>query len=170
MYNDPVAPPPGASYHGAPGRSRVPRIMGILMLTFGGLGLLWTLGMVSEGPRSLMSGYWLVLQLAVSAVHLTAGALALRHHPVAPLVASIYGATTFLAGIAVLPPICQPLPEAPAGASPFMHGLDYMLTVLAIYAQLFCRVMWAVLVVVLMNTAAARRTCRTTDNGGIAHR
>ncbi len=135
------------------------RVLGILMLTFAGLGLLFTISLAALGSGWLPAPGWLALELGVSATHVAAAVGALGHKPWARAMATVYAVMTVVVGILLLgaPQGClQVPPEAPAGHSPFMHGLDHMLTqgllVLAMWLQLGLRLIWAVLILVLMNT------------------
>jgi hypothetical protein len=135
--------------------------MGILMLCFGGLGLLHTLALSALLLGRVHGGDWLVLELTISALHLAAGVTALRYHRAAPPLATIYGAATVLVGIAVvLSHACQPIPAAPDGQSPFMHGIGHAmeeaLIGLAILVQVGLRTVWAIVAVVIMNSVRAQ--------------
>jgi hypothetical protein len=135
------------------------RVLGILMLTFASLGLLFTIILAALGPGWLQAPHWLALELGVSATHLVAAVGACGYKPWARAMATVYAVLTVVVGILLLgatPGCLQPPPEAPAGHSPFMHGLDHMLTqgllMLAAWLQVGLRLIWALLVLVLMNT------------------
>lgn len=149
--------------------SGIPRVIGSSMLCFGALGVVWTVFLATEEPETLGAGAWLVLEMGVSALHLAAGAAAIRRHRSAPLLAGIYAGATILVGLLLLPPMCRPPPEAPEDRSPMMEGLDHMVTGLAIWAQVGLRVVWALIAAIAMNTTEARQGFRsgTEDDGGV---
>ena len=160
--------PPG--YGLAPARSSIPKVMGILMIIFAGLGLLFSLaGMaaaaaqdvsrltpVEVGRLKLFNLVSHLSGLAAGGLHLAAGTLAVVYHRAAPLWSTLYAGLALLRVIVVASLYYAWLaPIVTRGTSKaFSQGYGVGIVVGSVILAA-----WPVVVVALMNREAARTAC-----------
>jgi hypothetical protein len=164
--------PPPEQYPGArPQRSAIPKVMGILMIVFAGIGLLGTVvDLVREPsfdriPAKVVEEFRTFSQisqltgLVVSLVHLVAGILCVMYRRVGRLLANVYGVLATIRVIVVmtllygwLAPIFDRLP---LGVGETAKSYIFAAIVVASVLSLA----WPVLIFVLMNVKGARAAC-----------
>lgn len=176
-YPPPGYPSPGYGAYGAPRRSAIPKVMGILMIIFASLGILGALiGLATGGGFGLPSGggfgqrmqeelsqYTRVtngIALPVAFLHLLAGIWAVRYRRSAPLLATSYAVVTILNQILTafllfswyLPALERALPMR------FFEQMRAAMMVGFVFGLLI-GLTWPLLVLILMNRPAAKEAC-----------
>lgn len=165
--NQPYPPPPG--HHQPKKRSSIPMVIGILMLVFGGLGLLFTLiGFAGDSSSPFMDSEfkdkWETFQtwetvsrllgLVLGLLHVFGGIQAVRYARNAPTLAMAYGWTAIAFNLisvilvfAWLKPMFEGIPAAGAivGFAAVMGGIIGMA--------------WPIIVLALMSRPAAKEAC-----------
>jgi hypothetical protein len=161
MYPNPYAPQPGSR------RSPIPKVIGILLIVFGSLGLLGGLiGLVGdndmkhllEGDRlktfTTITTVFTVIGLGVSFLQLMTGMSCVRYKSGAPGLAVIYGIITMvfqLANIVVVFTYLKPMLDGIPGAGA-MFGIILIFTTIITMA-------WPIVVLALMTRPAAKAAC-----------
>lgn len=163
--------------YGAPRRSAIPKVMGILMIIFGGLGILSALvGLATGGGFGMPSGpgamdklreeltaYTQVtngISLPLAIFHLVAGVWAVLYKRAAPLLATTYATLAMLNQVLAafllfswyLPAMERLLPSSMAG--PMRMGM-----MVGFVFGLIIGLTWPVLVLILMRRPAAMEAC-----------
>lgn len=143
----------------APGRSGIPKVIGILMIIFGSLGILFGLvglGGGSSGFKTFdtMNMVFNLIGLAISVLHLVGGIAAVRYKANAPGLCIMYGAIRIVHALAWavivyawLKPAMSELPGAGAAL-----GAMVVLGILI-------GVAWPIVVLALMSRPAAKAAC-----------
>jgi hypothetical protein len=161
-------PPPDPNAQGAGGRSGIPKVMGILMIVFASIGLLFTLigaGGSSTGLEgdvadklSLLNNIELIAGLLIGVLHLVAGIMTVRYKANGPKLAIIYGITKIVWTVvslvlvyAWLMPALNELGAAGDAAKNLFAGLFIVFGILAI--------IWPVIVLSLMTRPKAKASC-----------
>ena len=168
---------PGGYPYGAPRRSAIPKVIGILMIIFSSLGILLALvGLATGGGFGMPSGtgfesrmreeltsYTQVtngIALPIAILQLLAGIWAVGYRRRAPLLATTYSVVTMLNQILsafllfswYLPALEQALPAR------FYEQMQAAMIVGFIFGLLI-GLTWPILVLVLMNRPSAKNAC-----------
>lgn len=160
-------------------QSRIPKVMGILMLVFGSLGLLSSIiALGSGGMRGELIARFPDLKswntvtlllnsvgLAVSVMHLYVGVRALNYKWNAPRLAVVYAISSLsltALNLILLLAWGKPLVERAIRAEP---GGDLAVTLFGplLVIGVAINVVWCALVILLMTRPAARATCTNRD-------
>ena len=149
------------------GRSGIPKVVGILMIIFASLGLLFGLiGLAGNSGTGAMDGVaaWKtfrnmslifgIIGLGISVLHLVAGIQSIRYKANAPKLAVAYGALNIVSQItfavlfyAWLKPALDKVP----GASELIGGM--------LVISLIIGVTWPIIVLALMTRPGAKAAC-----------
>jgi len=149
------------------GRSGIPKVMGILMIIFASLGLLFGLiGLAGNSGNDAfkdvsafktlhtMQLIFGVIGLGISALHLVAGLSAVRYKANAPKLSVAYGALNIISTIAQLVIVyawLKPALDKVPGAGAVVGATMLFFGVLS--------VVWPIIVLALMTRPAAKAAC-----------
>jgi len=151
-------------------RSSIPKVVGILMIIFASLGLLFgLLGLAgnsasTEGLKDVpefktyltMNMVYGLVGLAISVIHLLAGVSAVRYKANAPGLAKLYGVTNIVVsvgwGVVVFAWLKPALEKAAGGIGAAALGVGVIFGIILAVA-------WPVIVLALMSRPAAKAAC-----------
>ncbi len=153
------------------GRSGTPKVMGILMIIFASIGLLFTLiglaGNAGGGAAAkeidayktftTLALVFGVLDLGIVVLHLVAGIQSVRYKANAPKLAVAYGALRILHTVTWLVIVyawLKPAIEKFPGGKEAMAVLGAMFVIMGIIA-----VVWPIIVLALMTRPSAKAAC-----------
>lgn len=162
-------PPPDPNAHAGGGRSGIPKVMGILMIVFASLGLLFTLigaggpsdtgGLESEllDKLKLFANIDLIVGLLIGILHLVAGIMSVRYKTNGPKLAIIYGISKIVWTVLSLVLVY-------AWLIPAMDKLGAPGSVKSVFAGMFVvigiiNIIWPVIVLSLMTRPKAKAAC-----------
>ena len=174
MVNQPVYPPPQYGYTPPVQRSAIPKVIGILMIIFGSIGLLGgVIGLAGSGMNNAMFrdvpelSTYRTVEMLLSVVGLTmagfqlyAGVRAVGYKANAPGIAKAYAIAaiviviaSLVINMAVLAPMMARAMDA-AG----MHGMGGFIGGFTLIISLF-GLAWPIIVLTLMTRPTAKAAC-----------
>lgn len=140
-------------------KSAIPKVVGILMIVFASLGLLWsgvTILQAMAAASAVGRGggvaiVFMIIDLCVGMLHLTAGLRAVSYKQSAPGLAMAYGWIKIIMTIATLMIMYGLMGRVGGGEGGMMAGI-FLLVAIVLLA-------WPIVVLALMSRPQARASC-----------
>lgn len=173
MYQQPGYPPQYGYAPPPPRRSAIPKVIGILMIIFGSLGLIGSLiGLAGGGfgqdelmrqvpemkKLSTLNTVTSLLGLGMAGFQLYVGLRCVGYKPNAPALAKVYGIialVNIVFGMVIAFAVINPILEKAPAMRVLGGGFTSMITVVAsIFASA-----WALVILILMSKQSAKEAC-----------